>query len=221
MKSAANAFDERKLAEARAKIEARAKKRHAREQAEHEAKLAARQAKAEASGKKPRGKPPEPPVEGPRPNDQINLTDEDSRQNAYALKEMADEGFDENGEIVVPDCVRLALAPLVRQIDALDEAIEAIDRELEASARTDETARRLMTIPGIGPVTAMALLATIQDFAAFSSGREFAAFLGLTPRVHSTGGKPRLGRITKMGDRYLRKASGRGRLLRARRPQRA
>ena len=69
----------RKLAEARAKIEARAKERHAREQAEHEAKLAARQAKAEASGKKPRGKPPEPPVEGPRPNDQINLTDENSR----------------------------------------------------------------------------------------------------------------------------------------------
>src|SRR6516225_9053386 len=77
-------------------------------------------------------------------------------QNAYALKEMAAEGFDENGEIVVPDCVRLALAPLVRQIDALDEAIEAIDRELEASARTDETAKRLMTIPGVGPVTAMA-----------------------------------------------------------------
>src|SRR5271157_2801696 len=95
-------------------------------------------------------------------------------QNAYALKELAVGGVDENGEIVVPDCVRLALAPLVRQIDALDEAIEAIDRELEASARTDETARRLMTIPGIGPVTAMALLATIQDFAAFSSGREFA-----------------------------------------------
>ena len=69
----------RKLAEARAKIEARAKERHAREQAEHEAKLAARQAKAEASGKKPRGKPPNPLVEGPRPNDQINLTDEDSR----------------------------------------------------------------------------------------------------------------------------------------------
>jgi len=126
-------------------------------------------------------------------------------QNAYALKEMAAEGFDENGEIVVPDCVRLALAPLVRQIDGLDEAIEAIDRELEASARTDEAARRLMTIPGVGPVTATALLATIQDFAAFSSGREFAAFVGLTPREHSSGGKPRLGRITKMGDRYLRK----------------
>ena len=66
-----------KLAEAREKIEARAKERHAREQAEHEAKLAARQAKAESSGKKPRGKPPTPPAEGPRPNDQINLTDED------------------------------------------------------------------------------------------------------------------------------------------------
>ena len=62
-----------------------------------------------------------------------------------------------------------------------------------------------MTIPGIGPITASALLATIQDFAAFSSGREFAAFVGLTPREHSSGGKPRLGRITKMGDRYLRK----------------
>jgi len=126
-------------------------------------------------------------------------------QNAYALKRLAGDGFDDSGEIVVPDCVRLALAPLVRQIDALDEAIEAIDKELEASAKADETARRLMTIPGIGPVTATALLATIQDFASFSSGREFAAFLGLTPREHSSGGKPRLGRITKMGDRYLRK----------------
>ena len=73
-------------------------------------------------------------------------------------------GVDENGEFVVPDCVRLALAPLVRQIDALDEAIEAIDKELEASAKADETARRLMTIPGVGPVTASALLATVQDF---------------------------------------------------------
>src|SRR5271166_4654611 len=126
-------------------------------------------------------------------------------QNAYALKRLACDGFDDSGEIVVPDCVRLALAPLVRQIDALDEAIEAIDKELEASAKADETARRLMTIPGVGPVTAMALLATVQDFGAFSSGREFAAFLGLTPREHSSGGKPRLGRITKMGDRYLRK----------------
>jgi transposase len=126
-------------------------------------------------------------------------------QNAHALKRLARDGFDDSGEVVVPDCVRLALAPLVRQIDALDAAIEAMDRELEASAKADETATRLMTIPGIGPITASALLATVQDFGAFSSGREFAAFLGLTPRERSTGGRPRLGRITKMGDRYLRK----------------
>ena len=62
-----------------------------------------------------------------------------------------------------------------------------------------------MTIPGVGPVTASAIVATIQDAGAFASGREFAAFLGLTPRQNSTGGKTRLGRITKMGDRYLRK----------------
>src|SRR3974390_2353495 len=73
------------------------------------------------------------------------------------------------------------------------------------SVKADETAKRLMTIPGVGPVTASAIAATIQDAAAFAGGREFAAFLGLTPRQSSTGGKERLGRITKMGDRYLRK----------------
>ena len=62
-----------------------------------------------------------------------------------------------------------------------------------------------MTIPGIGPLTASAIVATVQETSAFASGREFAAFLGLTPRQSSSGGKERLGRITKMGDRYLRK----------------
>ena len=118
---------------------------------------------------------------------------------------MVADGFNENGEIVVPDCVRGALRSLVGQIDALDEAIGAIDRELAASVKADETAKRLMTIPGVGPVTASAIVATVQDASAFASGREFAAFLGLTPRQNSTGGKTRLGRITKMGDRYLRK----------------
>ena len=73
------------------------------------------------------------------------------------------------------------------------------------SVKADETAKRLMTVPGVGPVTASAIVATIQDMGDFASGREFAAFLGLTPRQSSTGGKARLGRITKMGDRYLRK----------------
>jgi transposase len=126
-------------------------------------------------------------------------------QHAYDLKRLAVDGFDEYGEVVAPDCVRVALRALVSQIDALDEAIGAIDNEIAMSVKADETAKRLMTVPGIGPVTASAIVATIQDMGDFASGREFAAFLGLTPRQTSTGGKPRLGRITKMGDRYLRK----------------
>ena len=62
-----------------------------------------------------------------------------------------------------------------------------------------------MTIPGVGPVTASAIVSTVPDMSAFASGRDFSAFLGLTPRQDSTGGKQRLGHITKMGDRYLRK----------------
>ena len=136
---------------------------------------------------------------------EIGLIAPQGAQHAYGLKRVAADGFNENGEIVVPDCVRGALRSLVGQIDALDEAIGAIDKELGASVKADETAKRLMTIPGVGPVTASAIMATIQDANVFASGREFAAFLGLTPRQNSTGGKTRLGRITKMGDRYLRK----------------
>jgi hypothetical protein len=87
-----------KLAEARAKIEARARERFDRERAEHEAKLAARDAKAAATGRKPRGKPPQPPVEGPLPTDQVNLTDEDSR-----IMPVAGGGFEQcyNAQAVV------------------------------------------------------------------------------------------------------------------------
>jgi hypothetical protein len=87
-----------KLAEARATIEARARERFEREQAEHEAKLAARDAKAEVTGKKPRGKPPQPPIEGPRPTDQVNLTDEESR-----IMPVAGGGFEQcyNAQAVV------------------------------------------------------------------------------------------------------------------------
>jgi transposase len=136
---------------------------------------------------------------------EIGIVAPQGAQHAYDLKRLAADGFDDDGEIVVADCARAALRPLVDQIDALDETIGAIDKELEASVKTNETARRLMTIPGVGPVTASAIVATVQDARAFASGREFAAFLGLTPRQSSTGGKERLGRITKMGDRYLRK----------------
>ena len=83
----------------------------------------------------------------------------------------------------------MALRPLLGQIDALDEAIGAIDKEIAASVKADETAKRLMTIPGVGPVTASAIVATIQDASAFASGRDFAAFLGLTPRQNSSGAR--------------------------------
>jgi transposase len=136
---------------------------------------------------------------------EIGVVAAQGAQHAYELKRLLVDGADENGEVVVPDCVRQALAPLVRQIDAIDGEIATIDDEIKALVKADDTARRLMSIPGIGPITASAIVATVQDMGAFASGREFAAFLGLTPRQNASGGKERLGRITKMGDRYLRK----------------
>lgn len=109
------------------------------------------------------------------------------------------------GDVSIPAAVRASLLPLVEQIAHLDGAIRQIDAELAAAAKADPVSSRLMTIPGIGPVTASALVATIEDPASFSGPREFAAFLGLVPRQHSSGGKARLGRITKMGNSYLRK----------------
>jgi transposase len=109
------------------------------------------------------------------------------------------------GHADIPAAVRASLLPLVTQIGHLDRAISEIDSEIAATAKADPVADRLMTIPGIGPVTASALAATVGDPSGFAGPREFAAFLGLVPRQHSSGGKPRLGRITKMGNAYLRK----------------
>jgi transposase len=83
--------------------------------------------------------------------------------------------------------------------------LREIDRDLLAWQRASDVARRLMTIPGIGPVGATALAASVTDPHQFRSGRQFAAWLGLTPLQNSSGGKERLGRISKMGDKYLRK----------------
>lgn len=109
------------------------------------------------------------------------------------------------GDAAIPAAVRASLLPLVTQIEHLDAAIKEIDADIAAKAKADPVSSRLMTIPGIGPITASALAATIEDPASFSGPREFAAFLGLVPRQHSSGGKARLGRITKMGNAYLRK----------------
>jgi len=109
------------------------------------------------------------------------------------------------GHLDLPEAVRASLMPLVTQIGHLDEAIKEIDAAIATAAKADPVTNWLMTIPGIGPVTASALAATVGEPSSFSGPREFAAFLGLVPRQHSSGGKARLGRITKMGNGYLRK----------------
>ncbi len=91
------------------------------------------------------------------------------------------------------------------QCCALDESVETLEAEIVAHARRDDTARRLATIPGIGPITASLIAATVADIGVFQSARHFAAWLGLVPRQHSTGGKTRLGRITKTGNREIRR----------------
>ena len=115
-----------------------------------------------------------------------------ARTSAYGLKRMAADGFNENGEIVVPDCVRGALRSLVGQIDTRwMQAIGSIDRELAAAVKVDETAKRVdAPIPGVGPVTASAIGGHDPGRQRSSpAGVSSAAFLGLTPRQNSTGGK--------------------------------
>jgi transposase len=106
-----------------------------------------------------------------------------------------------------------ALSPRMRELigdmreewQALDERITAFDDELVSVARNDEAARRLVSVPGIGTITATALVAAVGDANAFERARDMAAWLGLVPRQATTGGKPKLLGISKRGNRYLRK----------------
>jgi transposase len=100
---------------------------------------------------------------------------------------------------------RQLLGDLRRECEALDERIRAYDEEFAALTRTDGQARRLASIPGIGVINATALLSAVGDGSAFAKGRDLAAWLGLTPRQHSTGGKTKMLGISKRGNRYLRK----------------
>jgi len=110
----------------------------------------------------------------------------------------------EDAENGLPALARRILADLLQQLHHLDEQVEHYERELGALAQLSEPAQRLMQINGIGPITATALVASVGDARVFKNGRQFAAWLGLTPRQYSSGGITRLGRITKHGDRYLR-----------------
>ena len=99
---------------------------------------------------------------------------------------------------------RTCLESLVRQYLSLDDEVNAAEKRIHAWHRSNEISRRLETIPGIGVITASALAASVSDPSVFKSGRELAAWIGLVPRQNSTGGKQRLGRISKQGDQYLR-----------------
>ena len=104
----------------------------------------------------------------------------------------------------VPDVARVCLAGLGAQLRALKAQILEFDRRIMAWHRSNETSKRLDEIPGVGPVLATALVASVADPKAFRSGRNFSAWIGLVPKQHSSGGKDRLGSISKQGDRYLR-----------------
>jgi transposase len=129
----------------------------------------------------------------------------------------------------LPELARRMLAVLADQLRDAAGRVAVVERELMAWHRANEVSRRLATIPGVGPITASAIVATVGEATQFKSGRQFAAWLGLVPQQRSSGGKERLGRISKRGDGYIRRlmihgaravvgwhpASGWGLLLRA------
>lgn len=105
----------------------------------------------------------------------------------------------------VPALAQRVVAGLARQIGALQAQLTMLEKELLAWHRSNELSQRLATIPGVGVISATALAASVSVPERFRSGRQFAASLGLTPLQSSSGGKERMGRISRMGDRYLRR----------------
>ena len=108
-------------------------------------------------------------------------------------------------EAPIPDAARSALRALMSALEGLEGEIRRLEAEITHRANGDKLARRLMTIPGVGPLIATALVALAPPLETFRRGRDFAAWLGLTPRQHSTGGKQRLGATSRMGERSLRR----------------
>ena len=137
---------------------------------------------------------------------ELGIVSAKGRDGASTLAALV-EGDEESGDgaDALDALARSALRGLVAQLRALHGEITALDRRILAWHRTNEVSQRLATIPGIGVVTASALAATLGDGSAFHSSRQLAAWLGLVPRQNSSGGKARLGRITKQGDPYLRR----------------
>lgn len=117
---------------------------------------------------------------------------------------LADLLDDEMGASL-PEAARTMFRVMLDLLAKLDDKIKDLDKEITRRAREDEIARRLMTIPGVGPITATAIAALAPPAETFTKGRDFAAWLGLAPLQKSTGGKQRLGAISKMGERTLRR----------------
>lgn len=110
----------------------------------------------------------------------------------------------ENADNELSDLFRELLLELYEEMKHFDERIQTLESKLEALSKQDENCQRLLSIPGIGLLTSTALIAAIGDISAFKSGRELAAWIGLVPKQHSTGGKSTLLGISKRGDSYLR-----------------
>ena len=115
------------------------------------------------------------------------------------------EMIEDRDDARLPALAREALGSLVEQLKMAQTQILDLEKQLKAWHRTNEASRRLEAIPGVGVITATALVATIGDASQFHSGLQLAAWLGLVPRQYSSGGKARLGRISKRGDGYLRR----------------
>jgi transposase len=112
-------------------------------------------------------------------------------------------GAEDDGRI--PAEARLGLTPLLSQLELLSGNIAVLDRQIGLRNKNSEESRRLLTIPGVGPLFANALPTAIGDVKRFTSGRDLAAWIGLTPKAHSSGGKDKLGHISKQGNGYLRR----------------
>ena len=131
---------------------------------------------------------------------EFGITESIGREGLSRLIDRITAGEDER----ITEVTRRAMMPLVEQYRLLQDQILDLDRQVLAWHRSSDVSKRLATIPGIGPLTASALVASVGDASHFKNGRSFAAFIGLVPRQSSTGGKERLGRISKRGDHYLR-----------------
>jgi transposase len=124
---------------------------------------------------------------------------------AHEAKALVQPVMQEDDGQSLPPLMVAALQPLVMVLLSIEEQTKALNTAILKVHRASETSMRLATIPGIGTLTAAVLTATVSDARAFSGGREFAAWIGLVPRQHSTGGKASLGKLSKMGNRDLRR----------------